>query len=767
MTVNMLAGRARAGRAVIATALAALLLPLLAVPGAMPARASTGCATAVAPSGDGSEGTPYLIASPGNLVWLSDIANKAAWDGKYFLQTADIDMDGCDWTPIAPGTAGANDEYFVGTYDGGGFAITNLEKDSSSGSGGGMFGRVSAVTIKNLTVEFTHLGAPAETAAIAGFVAGDQTNHPRGGGATLRNVTAIVDITPANTATLTIAGVVGEAEGNTTIEDVTVSGSIEGGWMAGGVIGQSFAPQTVLRNVVVNASVSGQSAFAFFGVGGLLGNMTGGAVTVEDSSIHGSVAGFSKTGGVIGGLVDGVLVIDRVNVDADLVGSGSAAIVGGLVGDASSDLTVTRSSVAGTLVAEGPHAGGVAGLLGPGSGVTITMSEVVSSIGVSGDAVNVGGLVGSVTGAGQVDIADSYAVGSVASDAASAKVGGLIGDAGPSSGGALVLSDSYAIGAITAPGSSAETGGLVASLAGDVTVTGSFFDEETTGLTASAAGAGLSTALMQTLATFTDAQWDVSRSGSGTVWVACDGTYPALMWTDAGAQTASACVIAPDAPTGVTATAGDGQATVSWTAPADDGGSEVTGYTVTASPGGATCTAAATATSCDVAGLTNGTAYTFTVVATNSVGDSDPSDPSAAVTPLGAPGQPTAVSGVAGDGQVTVSWTAPASDGGSAVTGSTVTAAPGGATCTAAGAATSCVVSGLTNGTAYTFTVVATNTTGDSDPSDPSAAVTLGGPVPSVVPSGEGPAPLGAGLVMLLALAGVVLTGRRLVTQAG
>lgn len=45
--------------------------------------------------------------------------------------------------------------------------------------------------------------------------------------------------------------------------------------------------------------------------------------------------------------------------------------------------------------------------------------------------------------------------------------------------------------------------------------------------------------------------------------------------------------------------------------------------------------------------------------------------------------------------------------------------------------------------------------------------VTLGGPVPSVVPSGEGPAPLGAGLVMLVALAGVVLTGRRLVTQAG
>lgn len=88
----------------------------------------------------------------------------------------------------------------------------------------------------------------------------------------------------------------------------------------------------------------------------------------------------------------------------------------------------------------------------------------------------------------------------------------------------------------------------------------------------------------------------------------------------------------PGAPTNVTASAGDASAVVSWS-PGPDNGSPITGYTVTASPGGVTTNLGAAATSTTIGGLTNGTAYTFTVRATNALGDGPPSAPSNQVVP--------------------------------------------------------------------------------------------------------------------------------------
>lgn len=91
-------------------------------------------------------------------------------------------------------------------------------------------------------------------------------------------------------------------------------------------------------------------------------------------------------------------------------------------------------------------------------------------------------------------------------------------------------------------------------------------------------------------------------------------------------------VTVPGAPTGVTAVAGDAEAIVAWTAPGDDGGGAITGYTVTADPGGAVCTTTGEVT-CVVEGLDNGTSYTFTVTATNEAGTGEPSAASNAVVP--------------------------------------------------------------------------------------------------------------------------------------
>ena len=187
----------------------------------------------------------------------------------------------------------------------------------------------------------------------------------------------------------------------------------------------------------------------------------------------------------------------------------------------------------------------------------------------------------------------------------------------------------------------------------------------------------------------------------------------------------------PSKPTGVVATAYNGAAVVSWSAPSS-GGSSITGYRVTSSSG-ATCTTSGS-TACAVTGLANGSAVTFSVVASNVVGDSSASSASSAITPavsstaLAVPTAPATPTAVAYSGAARVSWTAAATTT-APVTSYRVTSSPEGLACTLS-ASTSppptlqCDFVGLTNGTAYTFTVVATNAAGDSVASAASTAVT-------------------------------------------
>jgi len=121
---------------------------------------------------------------------------------------------------------------------------------------------------------------------------------------------------------------------------------------------------------------------------------------------------------------------------------------------------------------------------------------------------------------------------------------------------------------------------------------------------------------------------------------------------------------APNAPTEVSAKAGNAKAVVSFTAPYDNG-SPLTGYSVTSIPEGITTTGLASPIT--VSGLTNGTSYTFTVTATNLLGTSMPSVPSNAVTPMVDTEKPVinqmpeniSVSVEAGKTYATVSWTEP------------------------------------------------------------------------------------------------------------
>lgn len=305
----------------------------------------------------------------------------------------------------------------------------------------------------------------------------------------------------------------------------------------------------------------------------------------------------------------------------------------------------------------------------------------------------------------------------------------------------------------------------------------------------------------------------LNLNGSTNIIDAAGNSGPAAYTS--GTTHTVAIPTAPDAPTIGTATAGDGQVSVTFTAPGSNGGSAITTYTATASPGGlfGSCAgpAACTAT---VTGLDNGTAYTFTVTATNSVGTSVASGASNSATPKGGqtitfaqpaaqnfgttptltataasatgtngltvsfsssttgvctitsggaltfvtagsctinadqagdpatnaaptvsrtfavnavvPGAPTIGTATAGNTQATVAFTAPASIGGAAITGYTVTSNPGGFTGTGAGSPIT--VTGLTNGVSYTFTVTATNSAGTGAASAASNSITPASP---------------------------------------
>lgn len=227
----------------------------------------------------------------------------------------------------------------------------------------------------------------------------------------------------------------------------------------------------------------------------------------------------------------------------------------------------------------------------------------------------------------------------------------------------------------------------------------------------------------------------------------------------------------PGAPTDVTAAAREGGALVSWRPPEDPG--MIIEYAVTASPGGLSMVVDGSVTEVVAGNLTSGTAYTFTVMATNDAGSGPVSEPSAEVTPTEAtaPAAPTGVTAIARHEAAIVSWIKPPTDGGRAIASYTVTATPGEATATVTAPATEARLAALTNGTAYTFTVVARNGIGEGQPSGTSAPVMPQLTVPDT-PTDVTAASAGAGSVRVswrhpVDTGGLPLTGYTVIATPG
>jgi len=238
---------------------------------------------AVLASGAGTEADPYLIATVGNLYWLSE--TSSVWS-KHFLQTADINASGTSLLDNGAGIATIGPS-FSGTYDGGGHLIEGLTINRSSTDSVGMFGQTSNAVIKNLG---------------------------------LKNVNV--------KGKKSVGGLVGRAY-TSTITGCYVTGSVTStGWMVAGIVGQSYGSTVSNCYNTANVKSIGSSSNTWFQAG-LVGAAyaSGGNNTVIKNSYSTGLIYDGNSAGNVGGLVgkDYGLVIENSFWNTEMSGQASSA----------------------------------------------------------------------------------------------------------------------------------------------------------------------------------------------------------------------------------------------------------------------------------------------------------------------------------------------------------------------------------------------------------------------------------------------------------
>jgi len=205
----------------------------------------------------------------------------------------------------------------------------------------------------------------------------------------------------------------------------------------------------------------------------------------------------------------------------------------------------------------------------------------------------------------------------------------------------------------------------------------------------------------------------------------------------------------PSAPTNLVATAGNAQVGLTWQAPGSNGGSAITNYKIyrgTSSNGETLIATIGNQLSYSDGGLTNGVTYYYQVSAVNNVGEGLRSNEASATptAPATPPGAPQGLSASPGDATVTLTWSAPSSNGGSPITNYRIYRATtsGGETLKATiGNQLSYSDGGLTNGVTYYYQVSAVNNVGEGPRSNEASATPTAPAGPPTAPQGLGASP--------------------------
>lgn len=420
--------------------------------------------------GSGSEAAPYLIETAQDLCVAAQLINageEAYSDNKCYLQTANIDLSVYEiWTPIGW------DETFVGTYDGDGYTISNINIEFLDAyyPKAGLFGDVEG-TIKNVNMAGGNIHVTGTMSIYVGSIAGYLENS------TLQNCSSSASITASGNSGngSGVGGIAGWAYQDVTISDCNYSGNIASGGdssrtggivgymsyavhinncensgdiqvqeetgIAGGIAGYSYISSTELHSISSSRNtgdINVLNSTSLLKIGGIIGEATYvditdcenlGKITIvspDDICFEGGIAGYSRSVSITDCANRADIIIENAS---SLVYSGG--IVGGVLsGDA--QIAISQSYNTGDISIISPTSwvcsGGIAGDNSTGS-----ISECYNTgnlrVETPGSDSYIGGILGRGTGTSYtMSITDCFNAGNLSSqNNGSAKVGGIIG----------------------------------------------------------------------------------------------------------------------------------------------------------------------------------------------------------------------------------------------------------------------------------------------------------------------------------------------------
>jgi len=311
--------------------------------------------------GEGTADNPYLVASAKDLESLSAAVNysgkytvsKKAFTGKYFRQTADIDMKNVlSFEPIGFNKTST----FAGHYDGGGHTISNLNVNRRDEAYAGLFGFIEAGgSVSNLTLDSPKVSS---TKSQIGALAG-QTKSP------LYNI--VVKNATIGNGTAQVGGIVGNT--STRVANCSFTGTIDCGSTSGGIAGLSNGS---IINCFSSANITLNKKQSI--VGGIVGSAAGDSITISGchfdglitdkfgSTTLGGISGYFQIGKIIGCLNTGTIFSKSVSTNTTIIGGVTGLLSAG---------TVSDCHFAGCL--ESPDAKTIVGLVGK-------VSKAVSSV---------------------------------------------------------------------------------------------------------------------------------------------------------------------------------------------------------------------------------------------------------------------------------------------------------------------------------------------------------------------------------------------------